>query len=51
MTASTGSWPGEVRGQWGETIKGWLRGVEREEKEEEGTTGAGDAWQMFSKLI
>ena len=34
-----------------ETIKGWLRGMEREEKEEEGNAGAGDAWRTFLKLI
>ena len=34
-----------------ETIKEWLRGMEREEKEEEGNAGAGDAWRTFLKLI
>ena len=34
-----------------EIIQGWLRGVEWEEKEEEGNTGAGDAWRTFLKLI
>ena len=32
-----------------ETIKGWLRGIEMEEKEEEGNAGAGDAWRTFLK--
>ena len=42
---------GGTRGIWAETIKGWLRGMEREEWEEEGKAGAGDAWRMFLKLI
>ena len=42
---------GGTSGIRAETIKGWLRGVEREEKEEEGNAGAGDAWRTFLKLI
>ena len=42
---------GGTSGIWVETIKGWLRGMEREEKEEEGNAGAGDAWRTFLKLI
>ena len=34
---------GGTSGIRAETIKGWLRGMEREEKEEDGNTGAGDA--------
>ena len=34
-----------------ETINGWLRGVEREEKEDEGNTGAGDTWRTLLKLV
>ena len=42
---------GGTSGIQAETIKGWLREIEREEKEEEGNTGAGDAWRTFIKPI
>ena len=42
---------GGTTGIRAETIKGWLRGVEREEKEEEGNAGAGDTWRTFVRLI
>ena len=45
---------GRARGAVGiraEHIKGWLRNMEREEKEEHGNEGVGDAWRKFVKFI
>ena len=42
---------GGTSGIRAETIKGWIRGIETDEKEEEGYAGAGDAWGTFIKLV
>ena len=42
---------GGTTGIRAETIKGWLWGIGKEEKEEEGNAGAGDTWRTFIDLI
>ena len=42
---------GGAAGMCAEEIKRWLRGMEREDKEESGNAGAEDTWRIFVKLI
>ena len=35
----------------GEDIKGWLRGIKKEEQDDNGQTEAGDLWRMFVQLV
>ena len=42
---------GGTSGIRAETIKEWLRGIKREEKEEEGCAGAGGAWRTLIRLV